>query len=231
MVASARTLRKRLKGESNQKVFTGPTDRKGKNWGVRDIEFKFLTRILALFVCWKSRFENRKNTTLSAAIFCPAVCISDVINRAGMCGKCVRYIIIRHEPAFFCLLLSFTTTAKSREPESQSKNNSRFDQNNQMKQEAGNSIFVHCLRLQDNLRLCFRSLSNPRNTALSRLLSRIPSLRTKTMKHPFCRFSLLGERENWLSDSTRRRTTVQNPRPPSSRIRSPLPQCKRGKTF
>ena len=37
-------------------------------------------------------FESRENTTVSAAFLCKAVCISDVINKADMCGKSIAYV-------------------------------------------------------------------------------------------------------------------------------------------
>ena len=36
-------------------------------------------------------FESHKNTTVSAANVCPAVCISDVTNKAGACDKRIKY--------------------------------------------------------------------------------------------------------------------------------------------
>ena len=38
-------------------------------------------------------FKSHDNTTVSAAILCPAVCISDVIKKAGMCGRCMNTVI------------------------------------------------------------------------------------------------------------------------------------------
>ena len=40
----------------------------------------------------ESTFESRKNTTVSAAILCPEVCINDVMNKAGMRGKSIIYV-------------------------------------------------------------------------------------------------------------------------------------------
>ena len=56
----------------------------------------FSTRFLVL-VMKHPTFESRKNTTMSAVIMCPVVCISDVMNKMEMCGK--KYYI-RHKPAF-----------------------------------------------------------------------------------------------------------------------------------
>ena len=39
--------------------------------------------------------------TMSAAILCPAVCTSDVINKAGMCGKCIKYVTSQRFSAFY----------------------------------------------------------------------------------------------------------------------------------
>ena len=42
----------------------------------------------------KSTFEIcKKNMDMSAAILCPAVCISDVTNGASMCGKWIKHIM------------------------------------------------------------------------------------------------------------------------------------------
>ena len=37
-------------------------------------------------------FETYENTTMSAAIFCPAVCVSDVMNKASMCVRSIKYV-------------------------------------------------------------------------------------------------------------------------------------------
>ena len=42
---------------------------------------------LVLFVKIRQRLESRKNTTVSAAILSPAVGISNVMNKAALCGK------------------------------------------------------------------------------------------------------------------------------------------------
>ena len=38
--------------------------------------------------------------TMSAAILCPAVCTSDVTNKAGMYGKCIQYVTSQRFSAF-----------------------------------------------------------------------------------------------------------------------------------
>ena len=35
---------------------------------------------------------SRQNTTVGAAILCPAVCVSDVIKKAGLRGKRIKYV-------------------------------------------------------------------------------------------------------------------------------------------
>jgi len=40
----------------------------------------------------KSTFQNRETTPVSAAILNPAVCISDVIGKAGMFVNSVKYV-------------------------------------------------------------------------------------------------------------------------------------------
>ena len=35
-------------------------------------------------------FESCDNMTVSAAILCPAVCISDALGKAGMCSGSIR---------------------------------------------------------------------------------------------------------------------------------------------
>ena len=50
----------------------------------------------------KSTLESRENTTVSAAILCPAACISDVINTARICGKSTIHVTLR----LFLLLAS-----------------------------------------------------------------------------------------------------------------------------
>ena len=43
----------------------------------------------------KQQLTFESSETLSAAIFCPAFCINDVTNNAGMCGKGIKYVIGR----------------------------------------------------------------------------------------------------------------------------------------
>ena len=50
-------------------------------------------RFLVLFNCSKLTFENHKNTTVSAAILGTSVCVSDVINKAGICGKRIKNVM------------------------------------------------------------------------------------------------------------------------------------------
>ena len=38
-------------------------------------------------------FESRDNSTVSAAILCPAVCISDVMTKAGVDDKSIKYVM------------------------------------------------------------------------------------------------------------------------------------------
>ena len=45
------------------------------------------------FLCEKFMFESCKNMTTNAAVLCPAVLISDVMNKAGLCGKSIKYIM------------------------------------------------------------------------------------------------------------------------------------------
>ena len=58
---------------------------------------KFFTEFLILFgvvfVFSKSKFEICKSTTVSASIFYPAFCISDVINRVRVCEKIISYVM------------------------------------------------------------------------------------------------------------------------------------------
>ena len=35
---------------------------------------------------------SRQDTTMGAAILCPEVCVSDVINKAGLRGKRIKYV-------------------------------------------------------------------------------------------------------------------------------------------
>ena len=67
-----------------------------REWGGGGGHSSFSTRFLVL-VMKNPMFESRKNTTVSAVIMCPVVCISDVMNKMEMCGK--KYHI-RHKPAF-----------------------------------------------------------------------------------------------------------------------------------
>ena len=46
-------------------------------------------------------FEGFEMTTVSAAILCPAVCVSDVIRKARLYGKSINYF---RNPAFFALI-------------------------------------------------------------------------------------------------------------------------------
>ena len=43
-------------------------------------------------LCSKLTFKSHKNRTMNDVMLCPAVCVSDVINLANMCGKSVRYV-------------------------------------------------------------------------------------------------------------------------------------------
>ena len=45
------------------------------------------------FACGKSASEIREDTVVSDAILCPAVCVCDVMNKAGMCGSGVYYVM------------------------------------------------------------------------------------------------------------------------------------------
>jgi len=36
-------------------------------------------------------FESRENTPAIAAILSPAACVSDVMNKAGVCGKSIHF--------------------------------------------------------------------------------------------------------------------------------------------
>ena len=47
-------------------------------------------------------FEYRENKTLSAANLCPAVCISDVTNKAMVCVKIVKYVTSHLFSALTC---------------------------------------------------------------------------------------------------------------------------------
>ena len=38
--------------------------------------------------------------TVNVAFLCPAVCVSDVINKVGMCRRCIKYVL--NEPT--CLI-------------------------------------------------------------------------------------------------------------------------------
>ena len=49
-------------------------------------------------------FKSRENTAMNAAILCPAVCLSDVINKAEKHGN-VHVVANVHEPTIFCLSL------------------------------------------------------------------------------------------------------------------------------
>ena len=40
-----------------------------------------------------SKFASHKNTTVSAAILWPVACVSDIKNKADMCGKSIQYIM------------------------------------------------------------------------------------------------------------------------------------------
>ena len=50
-------------------------------------------------VCRKPKSKSRENATVSAAILCPAICDIDVIYKACMCAKRIRYI---KRETFFC---------------------------------------------------------------------------------------------------------------------------------
>ena len=49
----------------------------------------------------QSTFESRESATLSAAILYLAVCVRDVVNKAGICGGSVHYIMSKkNEPTW-----------------------------------------------------------------------------------------------------------------------------------
>ena len=47
------------------------------------------TRFLVLFLK-ETTLESRKNTTMTAAFSCPVACISEVMNKTAMYGKCLK---------------------------------------------------------------------------------------------------------------------------------------------
>ena len=85
--------------------------------GIPENTQQFFTWLLVLFV-EKLTFETHKNTTMGAAILCPAVNISDVTNRTCMCDKNTKTC---HEPSpfsspspFFSLLCSSVVKTEHR---------------------------------------------------------------------------------------------------------------------
>ena len=80
--------------------------------GIPENTQQFFTWLLVLFV-EKLTFETHKNTTMGAAILCPAVNISDVTNRTCMCDKSTKTC---HEPSpfsspspFFFIVMLFSS--------------------------------------------------------------------------------------------------------------------------
>ena len=51
----------------------------------------FFSRYLFLFFT-NRRFEVAKDVSVSAAVLCPTVYISDVMKKAGVCGKPIKYV-------------------------------------------------------------------------------------------------------------------------------------------
>ena len=47
-------------------------------------------------VGYGSTLESHKNTAVSAVILCPAVCISDVMNKPRTCVKTIKYVMSQH---------------------------------------------------------------------------------------------------------------------------------------
>ena len=68
---------------------------------------QFFTRFIVLFA--KTTLESRENMTVNAAILCPILCTCDVINKAGMCGKCIRYVTSQPLSALAALVKSKPT--------------------------------------------------------------------------------------------------------------------------
>ena len=70
----------------------------------------------------KSAIENHENTTVSAAVFRPAVNISDVIIKAGKCGKNINNVVNQlfkdkcHTSHFSPFLLLFCSLKKGLTP-------------------------------------------------------------------------------------------------------------------
>ena len=65
--------------------------------------------------------ENRENTTVSAAILCSAVCVSDVVNKGGTCGKSMKYVT--NQSFLFCssLVKSEPKWPRPKEPKIEAK--------------------------------------------------------------------------------------------------------------
>ena len=66
-------------------ILVGPTDRNGQANGQQSF-----TGFLILSV--KNGHYKVLKTTVSTAIFCPAVC--DIIDKTSMCGKSIKYVMI-----------------------------------------------------------------------------------------------------------------------------------------
>ena len=74
--------------EPNRENTTGPTDRQGMEiLYVLQCVCVFYTQFLVLFVQNRRLKIAKINTTVSAVILCPAICIDDVINTARMWCK------------------------------------------------------------------------------------------------------------------------------------------------
>ena len=85
-----------VKQHWTRRTITGPNDRNGIKRQAR----QFFPRFLAH---GKSTFESRENTTVGVAIFCPAVCSSDVMNKGGMHDQKYQ---TRHESNVCSLLVN-----------------------------------------------------------------------------------------------------------------------------
>ena len=72
--------RKRKRG-----IITGPIGR----YGIQQMHTQYFTPII---VPLKNPHLKGQNTTMRAAILRPAICISDVINKAKICGKSINYV-------------------------------------------------------------------------------------------------------------------------------------------
>ena len=76
-----------LKGAPNPRSIVDPISRNAQN-----THCSFSLDFHSYPVCWELMFERCKSVTVSAAVVCLAFCTTDIVNKAGIGGKSIKYV-------------------------------------------------------------------------------------------------------------------------------------------